>query len=104
MTVFECVPVHGQCQFVVAFVVIVRVQLFGAVSDFMSIYELVERVAKYFDLPMTSVSRIKSETLNQAAKRPPVTGFDLTKSRNVLGYLPHSFEQGMSVLMQQVKD
>jgi dTDP-4-dehydrorhamnose reductase len=71
-------------------------------KDFMSIYELVERVAKYFDLSMTSVSRIKSDTLNQAAKRPPITGFDLTKSRNELGYLPHSFEQGMSVLMQQV--
>lgn len=71
-------------------------------KDFMSIFELVERVARYFDLPMTSVTRIKSDTLNQAAKRPPITGFDLSKSRNVLGYIPHSFEQGMQILMQQV--
>jgi len=73
-------------------------------KDFMNIYELVERVAKHFDLSMEKVKRIKSYTLNQAAKRPPVTGFILEKSRNVLGYVPHSFEEGIQKVMEQLKD
>lgn len=72
-------------------------------KDFMNIYELVERVAKHFNLSMENVSKIKSDTLNQAAKRPPVTGFDLTKSRNILGYVPHTFEEGIQKLMEQMK-
>lgn len=71
-------------------------------KDFMNIYELVERVAKHFNLSMENVSKIKSDTLNQAAKRPPVTGFDLSKSRNVLGYVPHTFEEGIQKLMEQL--
>jgi len=36
--------------------------------------------------------------LNQAAKRPPVTGFVLDKAKNLLGYNPVSFEEGLSML------
>lgn len=71
-------------------------------KDQMSIDELVERVADYFDLDKSIIKTISSETLNQAAKRPPITGFDLTKSKNVLGYNPHSFEEGIALLMEQL--
>lgn len=71
-------------------------------KDFMNIYELVERVAKHFNLSMDNVTKIKSDSLNQAAKRPPVTGFNLEKSRNVLGYVPHSFEEGIKKVMEQL--
>lgn len=71
-------------------------------KDQMSILELVKRVAKYFDLDFSQVSPIKSATLNQAAKRPPITGFDLSKSTKELGYDPHSFEEGLAVLQQQL--
>ncbi|NNJ55136.1 MAG: SDR family oxidoreductase [Bacteroidia bacterium] len=71
-------------------------------KDQMSIDKLVERVADYFKLDKSIINTISSETLNQAAKRPPVTGFDLSKSRNVLGYNPHSFEEGIAILMEQL--
>src|SRR6056300_1548226 len=71
-------------------------------KDFMSIMELVERVADYFDLDKSIINRVSSETLNQPAKRPPITGFYLTKSKNVLGYNPHSFEEGIALLMDQL--
>jgi len=29
--------------------------------------------------------------LNQPAKRPPRTGFDISKARKELGYEPHTF-------------
>lgn len=71
-------------------------------KDFMSVYEIVERVAKFYNLPMDKVSKISSESLNQPAKRPPITGFNLSKSRKVLSYEPRSFEAGMAFLEKQL--
>ena len=71
-------------------------------KDQMNIVEIVERVADYFELDKSIIKTISSKTLNQAAKRPPVTGFDLSKSRKILGYEPHSFEEGISILMSQI--
>ncbi len=71
-------------------------------KDFMSILDLVQRVADFFNLDATNISPIKSATLNQAAKRPPVTGFDLTKAKEVLGYNPLSFEEGLEQLEKEL--
>lgn len=71
-------------------------------KDFMSIYELVQRVGRYFNLSSDSMIRIDSNSLNQPAKRPPITGFDLSKSRKILGYEPRSFEESIAILMQQM--
>lgn len=70
--------------------------------DLMNIVELVRRVAKYFDLDASGISEISSASLDQAAKRPPKTGFILEKARRDLGYKPHSFEEGLSILDQQL--
>ena len=72
--------------------------------DYMSIFELVNRVADFFHLDKSIVQRSDSSSLNQPAKRPPRTGFDLSKSRRVLGYNPHSFEEGLSILQQQLQE
>lgn len=71
-------------------------------KDFMNIVELVQRVARFFGLNPDLVKPIKTSSLNQAAKRPPRTGFVLDKSITELGYKPHSFEEGLSVLKQQL--
>ena len=71
-------------------------------KDQMSIVEIVERVADYFQLDKSIITQVNSKTLNQAAKRPPITGFDLTKSREILGYNPRSFEEGIALLMEQI--
>jgi dTDP-4-dehydrorhamnose reductase len=49
-------------------------------------------------LDSTIVSPIKSLSLNQAAKRPPKTGFILDKAVKSLGYNPLSFEEGLAQL------
>lgn len=64
----------------------------------MSIFELVKRVAKYFELPINRIKSISSSQLNQAAKRPPKTGFDLTKARTKLGYNPKSIEETLDLI------
>ena len=64
----------------------------------MSIYEIVERVAKYFSLSTDNLVRTNSNTLNQPAKRPPKTGFDLSKSRRELGYRPMKLEDTLPLI------
>jgi len=73
-------------------------------KDNMTIFELVQRVADFFGLTTENVTKIDSKTLGQPAKRPPITGFDLTKSREVLNYEPHSFEEGIELIISQFEN
>ena len=72
-------------------------------KDLMSILELVNRVADFFNLDKSSITPIKSTTLNQAAKRPPKTGFLLDKAINELAYNPVSFEEGLGIVSEELE-
>jgi dTDP-4-dehydrorhamnose reductase len=71
--------------------------------DTFSILELVYKVADFWKLNRSLITPSKSGTLNQAAKRPPYTGFVIDKAKKELGYAPHSFEEGLRILDQQLK-
>lgn len=64
----------------------------------MSIINLVYRIADHFKLPKNQVSPIHSDTLNQAAHRPPKTGFNLEHSRKELNYSPLTLEKTLDLL------
>ena len=64
----------------------------------LSIYTIVERVANYYGLSTETLTKTDSSTLNQPAKRPPRTGFDLTKSRNELGYNPKTLVETLHLI------
>jgi valyl-tRNA synthetase len=66
--------------------------------EVLSIYDIVERVAAFYKLPMEQVSQLSSDTLQQPAKRPARTGFVLDKAQEVLGYQPHTLEQTFALL------
>jgi dTDP-4-dehydrorhamnose reductase len=72
-------------------------------KDLMSIVELVEQVADFYDLDKTLINPISTASLNQTAKRPVKTGFILDKSIKELGYQPHSFTEGLKIMDQQLK-
>jgi len=72
-------------------------------KDIMSIYEIVERIAKHYGNSTENLNKISTETLKQKAGRPPKTGFILDKSRKELGYNPHSFEECLAIIDQQLK-
>ena len=72
-------------------------------KDFMSIYELVERVGKFWNLDTSNMTKVSSDTLNQPAKRPPITGLVLNKAMGILGYNPRSFEEGLEVVRTQIE-
>ena len=71
-------------------------------KDIMSIYEMVERIAKHFNYSTDNLNRISTVTLNQKAGRPPKTGFILDKSVRELGYNPHSFEECLEIIDKQL--
>lgn len=64
----------------------------------LSIFAIVERVAKHFNLSTDKLKKSSSATLNQPAKRPPHTGFDLTKGRKELGYNPKTIEETLDLI------
>ncbi len=71
-------------------------------KDFMSIFDLVYKVATFWNLDKSLLTISTSEGIKQPAKRPPITGFILDKAIKELGYNPHSFEQGLALLDQQL--
>lgn len=73
-------------------------------KDYMSVIEMVKRIAKFFNLDDSIIEETDSTTLNQAAARPPKTGFVLDKAINELGYAPHSFEEGLAVVQKQLTE
>jgi dTDP-4-dehydrorhamnose reductase len=72
-------------------------------KDLMSIIEIVERVADFYGLDKSLIIPITAESLNQSARRPKKTGFLLDKAIRELGYQPRSFEEGIQVLDQQLR-
>jgi dTDP-4-dehydrorhamnose reductase len=70
--------------------------------DFMSVFDLVYKVATYWKLDKSLLNISTSEGIKQPAKRPPITGFILDKAVRDLGYTPHSFEEGLALLDKQL--
>ena len=71
-------------------------------KDFLTPYEMAMMTADYFKLDKSLISKADSTTFSQPAKRPPRTGFDLSKSQQVLDYQPVSFMKGIEVLAGQI--
>lgn len=64
----------------------------------LSIDQIVERVAAFYNLSTAHITKLSSASLQQAAQRPPKTGFILDKAREVLGYSPHTLEQTFALI------
>ena len=72
--------------------------------ELMAIHEIVFRIAKFLGKSTRNIEVISSSTLSQPAKRPPRTGFDLTKSTKELGYSPKTIEETIEILSKINKD
>lgn len=71
--------------------------------DFMSVFDLVYRVADFWNLDKGQLQMATSEGISQPAKRPPITGFRIDKAQHDLGYLPRSFAEGLALVNEQLK-
>jgi dTDP-4-dehydrorhamnose reductase len=72
-------------------------------KDFLSPYEIAVDTARYFELDSSLIRKTDSTQFKQPAKRPLITGFIIDKARKELGYEPHSFIKGISILAEQLK-
>ncbi|MBE9468695.1 MAG: SDR family oxidoreductase [Bacteroidetes bacterium] len=70
-------------------------------KDFMSIYEIAIATADFFGLDKSLISTISSISLNQNARRPPRTGFNINKAISELDFHPHSFIEGLQIVSEQ---
>jgi len=71
-------------------------------SDFLSPYQMAIKTAEFFNLDKQYIVESDSKKFTQPAKRPPKTGFIIDKAIKNLGYKPHTFDEGIAVLANQV--
>lgn len=72
-------------------------------EDFLSPYDIAIRTADFFKLDKSLIKPTDSTTFTQPAKRPLKTGFIIDKAKRELGYAPHSFEEGLRVMADQIR-
>lgn len=71
-------------------------------KDMMTIVDIVHKVAEFWNLDRSFIREISSDSLGQEAKRPKKTGFILDKAMTDLGYKPHSFDEGLKLVSNQL--
>ncbi len=69
----------------------------------MTIFEVAMQVAKFWNLDTHLIKPTLSHTIKQPAKRPPITGLNINKAQQILGYNPHSFLEGLKIVDEQLK-
>ncbi|MGX5817293.1 SDR family oxidoreductase [Chitinophaga lutea] len=71
-------------------------------KDMLTPYEMAMQVASHLQLNTKLLEQSDSATLRQPAKRPARTGFIIEKAERELGYAPHSFEEGLQIVLEQL--
>jgi dTDP-4-dehydrorhamnose reductase len=72
-------------------------------SELLTPYQMALQVADYFQLDKALIVKADGSTFSQPAKRPPRTGFIITKAQRDLGYKPHTFQEGIAILASQTE-
>lgn len=72
-------------------------------EDMLTPYEMAIKTADFFHLDKSLIHKTDASRFVQPAKRPQKTGFIIEKARRELGYAPHSFEEGLKVLDEQIR-
>lgn len=71
--------------------------------EFMTPYDIAIKTAEFFKLDKSLIKATDSTKFTQPARRPLKTGFIIEKARKELGYAPHTFTQGLTILASQLK-
>lgn len=68
-----------------------------------SINNIVLEVANEIGISNPKIEIISSKSLNQPAKRPPITGFDLSKAMQEIDYKPKDVRDAVKILVKELK-
>jgi dTDP-4-dehydrorhamnose reductase len=64
-------------------------------KDVLTPYQMAMAVAEYLNLDATLINKVEEKDLDQPARRPLKTGFNISKAKNDLDYQPISFKEGL---------
>lgn len=73
-------------------------------SDLVTPYDIALKTSEFFGLDSSLIEEVDGSIFKQDAVRPAKTGFDLSKSMSTLGYSPHSLEEGIEILSEQLNN
>jgi dTDP-4-dehydrorhamnose reductase len=71
-------------------------------KEVISILEIAERVADFFKLDKKYIKPITTASLRQPALRPLKTGFIISKAERELNFHPHTLEEGLKIVSEQL--
>jgi dTDP-4-dehydrorhamnose reductase len=64
-------------------------------AEVMTPYQMASRAAAYLNLDGSHIQRVTAADFSQPARRPAITGLNIDKAKDKLGFEPHSFEEGL---------
>lgn len=73
-------------------------------DEMMTPFDIAIRTARFFKLDESLITQTDSTQFKQPAARPLKTGFNISKAKLHLNYEPHSFEAGLMLIKQQLKN
>lgn len=73
-------------------------------DEMMTPYDIAIRTARFFKLDESLITQTDSNQFKQPAARPLRTGFIIDKAKKELGYKPHTFEQGLALVQEQIQN
>lgn len=73
-------------------------------KDFLTPYEMAMVTCDFFNLDKSFITKTDGSKFQQTAKRPPRTGLSIDKARTFIDYKPHSFEEGIKVMVDQLAE
>lgn len=70
--------------------------------EFLSRYDFTLRIADFFNLDKSLIIPIKTEELNQAARRPLKSGLLTIKAQSEFGFKPHTIEETLLLMKKEL--
>lgn len=71
-------------------------------NEFLSRYDFTLLIADFFNLNKSLIKKIKTEELNQPARRPLKSGLITIKAQSELGYKPHTILQSLELMKSEL--
>lgn len=73
-------------------------------KEFLSILDLVYKIADFWNLDRELINPIKTSSLDQAATRPAKTNLNINKAIKQFNYQPKSFHEGLTLVANQLQN
>lgn len=71
-------------------------------KDFLSPYDMALATAAYLNLDASLIEKVNASVFTQPANRPATTGFIIDKAKQVLGFSPLSFTEGLKKMLSPI--